>query len=139
MTRFRLFLLPLAAACSSEIIGGSADVTAGECEGSPYDRALDLDTGEKEPVVWAEADGPTIQLHLDDLVANCCPEPEADVTRDGFALEVAFDDLVEGEYGCDCICYMDFLVEIEGNDAGTYTIAVDYHEETFEGIEIVVP
>jgi hypothetical protein len=126
MTHHLLALLPLLAACGDGLLGG-ADVTAGECEGSPYEKSLD--TGAPaEPDIWAEADGSDILLHLDDLTANCCPDASADVTRDDFDLTVEFEDVKSG-YGCDCMCITDFLVEIGDNDPGTYTIDVVYDGE----------
>ncbi len=124
MSRILLPVLPLLAACGGSLVGG-VDITAGDCEGSPYGKSFD--TAAPEPEVWAEADGSTILLHLDDLTANCCPDPDADVTRDEFEITVAFDDLESG-WGCDCMCIMDFTVEISGNDPGTYDIDVLFHE-----------
>lgn len=105
--------------------GTSGDLvaTAGECEGSPYEKSLTDDTAGSETVIWAEADGATIVLHLDDLVANCCPSPGADLARDGFALTVDFHDVTDGT-PCDCVCVTDFRVEIPDNEPGSYTLDV---------------
>ena len=99
-------------------------VTAGECEGDAY--AKSMDTGGVEPMeIWAEADAAGIMLHLDNLAANCCPSPGAQVNVEGFEIVVAFDDVTAADE-CGCMCITDFTVEIGANQPGEYTIDVDY-------------
>jgi hypothetical protein len=131
-------LLTLMVACGGLFDPSDLDVTAGSCEGSSLEKDRSLDTGvPHETAVWAEADGSTIVLHLDDVDANCCPSPGATLTRDGTDLHVDFLDVTD-DMACGCMCWTDFTVEILDNDPGTYTVTVDYYDELLGTAEVVV-
>jgi hypothetical protein len=133
------FAVSFATGCESIVDpeGSDVDITAGECEGSPYGK--DMDTGGPvEPEVWAEADGADILLHLDDLTANCCPSPGADIAISGSDISVDFHD-VTGDEACNCICVMDFQVRIPDPGSGDYTIDVDHNGVDLDVVEVRVP
>ncbi len=114
-----------------------APVTAGDCEGDAY--AKSMDTGDADAMeIWAEADATGIILHLDNLSANCCPSPEAEVVISGSEIDVAFED-VTGEDACLCTCITDFTVEIAADEPGEYAIDVDYHGEYLGSTTVEVP
>jgi len=112
---------------------GAVTVSAGKCE--------DVATGAAvppTPVVWAEASGDDVLLHLDDLTANCCPKPGATVTLAGTTFTVVFDDLAGGG-GCFCECVIDFLVTIADVASGTWTLDVEYRGAPLDSTEVTVP
>ncbi len=115
---------------------GAFTIITGDCEGDGYGK--DMDTGSPDPTaVWAEADGRDAVLHLDNLLANCCPSADATVTIDGTDILVEFED-VTTEDPCDCMCVTDFLITIEDLDPGAYTIEVDYDGSIIGDAEVEI-
>ncbi len=132
------FALLFASACG--LAGFRAEVTAGSCEGDAYGKDMSVDTGLPEgvePDVWAEADGDDILLHLDDLEANCCPSPGADLTLSGTEIQVDFEDVTADE-ACSCMCITDFELRIPDVGAGSYTLDVDYNGSDLATVEVEV-
>jgi hypothetical protein len=133
------FAVTYATGCESIVAPGSGvvDITTGECEGSPYEK--DMDTGAPAgPDVWAEAVGVDIVLHLDDLTANCCPSPGAEISISGTDIHVDFQDVTSDE-ACNCICVMDFALRIPDPGAGEYTLDVDHNGQDLATVEVSVP
>ena len=116
---------------TGESFGGSEVLEPGECEGSPYERA------DSTASVWAEVDGSTILVHLDDLTANCCPSPDADITLEDDLFTVDFFDVTDDDM-CDCECIMDFTVAIDEVSVGTYDIDVFYYGTLLDELTVMV-
>ncbi|MBN1335444.1 MAG: hypothetical protein JXB39_05740 [Deltaproteobacteria bacterium] len=110
---------------------GAVTATGGDCKGEAF--AVD-----PTPVVWAEVEGRDILLHLDDLTANCCPTPGAEITLAGGTFSVVFDDLAGGG-GCFCECVIDFVVRIADVASGTWTLDVAYRGADLGSTEVSVP
>ena len=131
----------LAFATGCELVTQQALVTAGSCEGDAYGKDMSSDPAEPEPVepdIWAEADGVDIVLHLDDLDANCCPSPGADLVIDGSDIAVSFEDVTSDE-ACGCMCITDFEVRIPDVGPGDYTLDVDFNGSDLATVEVTVP
>ena len=108
----------------------TADITTGECEGTPgaKERATtDSATDSGEPDIWGEVSGTDILVHLDNMTANCCPTPGASFTTSGTEITVDFQSESDETMSCDCICVMDFMVTIGGATTGEWTIYVNYN------------
>lgn len=122
-------LLLLVAACNPPA-NLSADITTGECKGTPEakDRAV-TDTATEEPGdpdIWAEWTGTDILVHFDNMTANCCPTPSAEFTTSGHEITVDFVSESDPSMSCDCVCIMDFSVTIGGATPGDWTLYISY-------------
>jgi hypothetical protein len=126
----------LAAGCQS--MGSGAEILAGSCEGSPYEKDMDTGGGEPETTFGASADGDDIVIAIDNLDANCCPSPGADIAISGTDIAVDFHD-VTGDEACNCMCVMDFEIRIPDLGPGDYTIDLDYNGEDLDTLEVSVP
>ncbi len=138
LTALSFGLLAPLAGCDDPIEGFTPDVVveAFECEGSAYGKSMD--TASPEPTeVWAEVDGADIVMHLDNLDANCCPSPDADVNISGSDITVLFEDVTDNN-PCDCTCITDFTVTIESVDQGSYTVDVQYNSSSIGTVDVEV-
>ncbi len=111
-------------ATGCESIGSSAEIFAGACEGSPYGKDMDTGAPDLETTFGATADGDDILIAIDNLDANCCPSPGADITIVDSDIAVDFHDITTDE-ACNCMCVMDFEIRIPAVGPGDYTIALD--------------
>ena len=125
-------------ATGCESLDPGAEVTAGSCEGSAYDKDMDTGGAELETTFSAAADGDDIVIQIDNLDANCCPSPGADITIDGVDIAVDFQDVTADE-ACGCMCVMDFEIVIPGVGPGSYTIDLDYNGQDLDTLEVTVP
>ena len=148
-TRRTSALLSLAAvvgACATILAAGcgltvfTADVTAGSCEGDAYGKDMSFDTGFESPetTFGTTVDGSDIVIEIDDVAANCCPSPGADITTSGTGIHVDFQDVTADE-ACGCTCVMDFEIRIPDVGPGDYTIDLDYNGEDLTTLEVSVP
>jgi hypothetical protein len=115
------------------------DVIAGDCEGEPGgggEGGGNAGTAVAS-VLDVEVDGSDLMVHLNDMVANCCPSPGADVTVAGDVVEVEVEDVTADE-ACGCSCVMDFDVEVVDLEAGDYTVDVFYNGSFFDTAEISI-
>lgn len=117
---------------------GAFTIATGECEGSAYDKDMDTGGAELETTFSAAADGDDIVIQIDNLDANCCPSPGADITIDGVDIAVDFQDVTADE-ACGCMCVMDFEIVIPGVGPGSYTIDLDYNGQDLDTLEVTVP
>ena len=122
---------------------GVGDVSAGECEGDGFEimagGAQDADAidAEAASAVDLQVSGTSILLHFEDLVANCCPSPGADIDLDGDLIEIDFYDVTADE-ACGCTCIIDFDLEVVDVAPGDYTVDV-YHEGSYlDSFEITI-
>ena len=120
-----------------------ADASAGDCEGDGFEimaggeQDADEADAEAASTVDLQVSGTSLLLHFEDLVANCCPSPGADVDVIGDLIEIDFSDVTSDE-ACGCTCIMDFDLEIVDVVEGDYTVDV-YHDGTFlDSFEISV-
>jgi len=128
-----LLALLLAGACTR------THVEFGECKNDQAARSSLDDTGGEEvgATVRAEVTGRHVVVLLEDLLANCCPSPAAEVEVTGSDIRVDFED-VTGT-ACRCMCVMDFRVEIGELDPGTYQIQVHHDGALVGEVEVTVP
>lgn len=119
------------------VTSGDTTVTFGECEGYGTYRAAD--TGAEPVDVWAEVDGEgRIVAHLDNEVANCCPDPSASFARDGAYVVLTFSDIT-GSSGCDCMCIFDFVATSAPFPSGDYQLEVVYDGRSQAVVSVTVP
>ncbi len=130
------FATLIASGCG--LVGPSAEITAGSCEGSPYEKDMDTGSSEPETTFGATADGDDIVIAIDNLTANCCPSPGADIVIDGANIAVDFQDVTSDE-ACNCMCVMDFEIVVPGVGPGSYTIDLDYNGGDLDTLEVTVP
>jgi len=112
--------LRIAAAASILIVAAGA-VVAQECD---------------EEVLFEVYDG-TIEIIHSQALYNCCCAIDFDVIQEGFAIDVAEWEELEGG-GCDCLCCFDMRVAVAGLDPGDYTITIWKHSE-YGGTEMLGP
>jgi hypothetical protein len=124
------------------VISSKAEVLAGACEGSPYGKDMSADTGdtgfEYETSFAVSLDGDDVIVAINDIDANCCPSPGADIAFAGDEILVDFQDITADE-ACGCMCVMDFEIRIPDVPPGSYTIDLDYNGEDLTTLEIEVP
>lgn len=130
-------LLSLLLACGSG--GPSADASAGECLGTP-DARVAVDTGgfTPDPTVGARIDGDTLVLEYDQMSANCCPSPAAEVEIEGSTLTVDLRDVVHGD-PCDCMCVIDFEVRVDDLDPGDWTVDALFNGARVGTLSVTMP
>ncbi len=125
-------------ATGCEAIGSGAEVFAGSCEGDSYAKDMDTGAADLETTFGATADGDDIIITIDNLDANCCPSPGADVTFSGSDIAVDFHD-VTGDDACLCMCVTDFEIVIPDVGPGDYTIDLDHDGTDLDILEVTVP
>jgi type 1 fimbria pilin len=130
------FAVAFASGCDQYTL--KAEVQAGSCEGDAYGKDMDTGGAEIETTFGATADGDDIVIEIDDLDANCCPSPGADITTSGFDIQVDFQDVTADE-ACGCMCVMDFEIRIPDVLPGDYTIDLDYNGTFVASLEVTVP
>ena len=121
-----------------EGVAGDAIVEAGSCEGDTVEKDMDTGFEELETTFGVSVDGADIVIAIDNIDANCCPSPGADVTFSDADIHVDFQD-VTGDDGCLCTCTTDFEIRIPDVDPGDYTIDLDYNGDDLDTLEITVP
>jgi hypothetical protein len=83
-------------------------------------------------------DGGDVVIAIEDLDANCCPSPGADITITGDVILVDFADVTADE-ACGCMCVMDFEIRVPAVAPGDYTIDLDYNGQDLTLLEVTVP
>ncbi len=125
-------------ATGCEGVAGDATIEAGSCEGDSYDKDMDTGFEELETTFGVSVDGSDIVIAIDNIDANCCPSPGADVTFTDMDIRVDFSD-VTGDDACLCTCVTDFEIRIPDVEPGDYTIDLDYNGDDLDTLEITVP
>ena len=79
-----------------------------------------------------------IIVHLNEVDANCCPSPAADVDVVGTEVAIDFSSVTTDEL-CNCMCITDFTVEVGPVESGSYHVSVDYDGAFLGDIGVTVP
>ena len=110
-------------------------IDAGDCEGDAYDEFM---MGAEDPSpLTVDVDGSNLLVHLEDIDANCCPSPGADIDVSEGLIEIQFED-VTADDACGCMCVTDFDIEVEDVDPGSYTVDVYFNGSYLDSVEVEV-
>jgi hypothetical protein len=126
------FGLAFAQGCTGLVT--QAEVLAGSCEGSPYEKDMSADTGDTgsasfETTFEVSVDGGDVVIAIEDLDA---------ITITGDVILVDFADVTADE-ACGCMCVMDFEIRVPAVAPGDYTIDLDYNGQDLTLLEVTVP